>query len=75
MPKYRLLVTFHSHSIVIDTDEYEDDFAKTKDDLVDKLDPNDPDAVHDWFADTWHDHGLIDLYEIDVDQVEVKPKT
>ena len=73
MPKYTLAITFHSYNVTIDTDDFEDDFAKTKDDLVDKLDPNDPDVVHDWFVDNWADHELIELSEVEPDQVVVKP--
>ena len=47
MPKYSVFVRA-SGSFVFDTDDFEDDFAKTKDDLADKLDPTDPDVVHDF---------------------------
>ena len=73
MPKYTLDITFYPSTITIDTDDFEDDFAKTKDDLVDKLDPNDPAVVRAWFADNWADHELIELSEVEPDQVVVKP--
>lgn len=66
MPKY----TVHfktSGSFTIDTDDYEDDFAKTKNELADKPDPNDPDAVHDFFMD--HE----DLLELMQDNMEDNP--
>jgi hypothetical protein len=73
MAKYTIEITLSKHTIRFDTDDYED-FAKTKDDLADNLDPTDPDVVHDWVMDNWQDHELIDIYDVDVESVIVKPK-
>lgn len=72
MPKYTIHVTLRSLDVIIDTDDFEDDFAKTKDDLVDKLDASDPDVVHDWFRDNWADYDLIDPADVEPDAVTVK---
>ena len=73
MPKYILTIRFDTYNVTIDTDHFEDDFAKTKDDLADKLDPTDPDVVNDWFLDNWADHDLIELSEVEPVEVFVKP--
>ena len=73
MPKYTITVAFDHETFVFDTDDFEDDFAKTKDDLADKLDPTDVDAVRDWAEEHWSEYELIDTYDLTVNKVGVQP--
>ena len=66
-------------AFTFDTDDYPDDFAKTKDDLADKLDPTDSDVVHDYIADNVDEFvgggQIIDEGNISYDDIKVKPMT
>lgn len=50
MAKYTVTFTTHCQ-FDFDTSDFEDDFAKSKDELPDKVNPEDPDAVHDYLRD------------------------
>jgi hypothetical protein len=73
MPKYDITIRFNSVSFTLDTDDYEDDFAKTKNDLEDKHDPTDIEQIESWVSEYWLEYDLIDASDIDAAHVDVKP--
>jgi hypothetical protein len=60
MAKYQVTVNLTAE-FTFDTADYEDEFAKTKDDLPDMPDPNDEDAVYDFVRDLLDNEGISDF--------------
>ena len=71
MPKYTIRLTFTPVEFTIDTDDFED-FAKTKEDLVNDLDPNNTDVVSDWAREYWLEYDLCEVSDIDAASADVK---
>ena len=71
MSKYQITANV-TVSFVLDTTEASDDFAQTKDELVDKLDPEDPDVIHDYIVDLDPGDLVLEYGTDGIKSVEVK---
>ena len=75
MTKYTFTLTFDPQTITVDTDDYDDVFAKSKDDLVDKINPTEVDDVRNWVHESWSEYELVDIYDLEVYNVKLIEST
>lgn len=69
MPKYNVTMFFDSVTFELDTDEHKEDLTEAE------VNPNDPDALHDWIRDLDNPldyFGYYDQVELSTIHVEEK---